>query len=223
MTNQGKLFIVATPIGNFEDISLRALETLKNVDAVACEEYREGSTLLKKLGIGEKKLMILNEHNDKEGTEEIVQTLISGQTIALVSDCGTPAFADPGTNLVKRCVEYGIPVSSVPGASSLMAAISLSPLPLKEFYFAGFLPRADAERRVKLAFLKTQKIPIIIMDTPYRLGKLLNEIGSTFGKNRVVTLGYDLTMPSERLLHGPVGEISVKMKDRKGEFILIVH
>ena len=223
MTNQGKLFIVATPIGNYGDISLRAIETLKHADSVACEEFREGSTLLKKIGINEKKLILLNEHNDKEGTEEIIQALLSGQTIALVSDCGTPAFADPGTILVKRCMEYGIPVSSVTGASSLMAAISLSPLPLKEFYFAGFLPRAETERKVKLAFLKTQKIPIIIMDTPYRLGKLLNEISLSFGRNHVVTLGVDLTMPSESLLHGPVGEISVKMKDRKGEFILIVH
>jgi 16S rRNA (cytidine1402-2'-O)-methyltransferase len=219
----GKLFIVATPIGNYEDISLRAVEILKSADAVACEEFREGSTLLKKLGIGEKKLMILNEHNEKEGTEEIIQALLTGQTIALVSDCGTPAFADPGTSLVKRCIESGIPVSSIPGASSLMTAISLSPLPLKEFYFAGFLPRVELERREKLAFLKTLKISVVLMDTPYRLGKLLNEIGLSFGRNRRVTLAIDLTLPSESLLHGPVGEISKKVKDRKGEFILIVH
>ena len=223
MTNQGKLFIVATPIGNYGDISLRALETLKGADAVVCEEFREGSTLLKKLGIGDKKLLILNEHNEKEGTEEIFQALLTGQIVALVSDCGTPGFADPGTILVKRCMEFSIPVSSVPGASSLMAAISLSPLPLKEFYFAGFLPRAESERKVKLAFLKAQKIPIILMDTPYRLEKLLKEISISFGSNRLVTLAVDLTMPSESLFHGPVGEISKKMKARKGEFILIVH
>jgi len=223
MTNQGKLLIVATPIGNYGDITLRALETLKNADVVVCEELREGSTLLKKLGIAEKKLMILNEHNDKEGTEEIFQVLLTDQTIALVSDCGTPAFADPGTALVKRCLEYGIPVSSIPGASSLMTAISLSPLPLKEFYFAGFLPRGESERREKLASFKAQRIPIILMDTPYRLEKLLHEISLSFGKNHLVTLAIDLTMPSENLLHGPVGEISKKVKDRKGEFILIVH
>ena len=223
MIKQGKLFIVATPIGNYGDISLRALETLKLADAVACEEFREGSTLLKKLDVGEKKLMILNEHNNKEGTEEIFQALLTGQTIALVSDCGTPAFADPGTTLIKRCMEYGIPVSSVPGASSLMAAISLSPLPLKEFYFAGFLPREESERREKLSFLKAQKIPIILMDTPYRMGKLLKEISISFGSNRLISLAVDLTMPSESLLHGPVGEVSKKMKDRKGEFILILH
>jgi 16S rRNA (cytidine1402-2'-O)-methyltransferase len=223
MTPFGKLFIVATPIGNYGDISLRALETLKNADAVACEEYREGSTLLKKLHISDKKLLILDEHNEKEGTEEIIQALISGQTIALISDCGTPAFADPGTSLVNRCMEYGIIVSSIPGASSLMTAISLSPLPLKEFYFAGFLPRAESERREKLAFLKTLRISIILMDTPYRLGKLLSEIANAFGKSRLITLAVDLTMPAECLLHGPVGDIAKKVVSRKGEFILIVH
>lgn len=222
MTN-GKLFIVATPIGNYGDISLRALETLQNADAVACEEFREGSTLLKKLGIGNKNLMILNEHNEREGTEAIFQALLSGQTIALVTDCGTPGFADPGTALVKRCLEFDIPVKSIPGASSLMVAISLSPLPLKEFYFAGFLPTGESERKAKLAFLKAQKVPVILMDTPYRMGKLLNEIGSSFGKNQLVTLAVDLTMPNENIMHGPVGDISIKMKDRKGEFILVVH
>jgi 16S rRNA (cytidine1402-2'-O)-methyltransferase len=222
MTN-GKLFIVATPIGNYGDISMRALETLKNADAVACEEFREGSKLLKMLSIGNKNLMILNEHNEKEGTEAIFQALLSGQTIALVSDCGTPGFADPGTALVKRCLEFGIPVKAIPGVSSLMAAISLSPLPLKEFYFAGFLPRGESERKARLAFLKAQKTPTIIMDTPYRLGKLLNEIAFSFGKSRLATLAVDLTMPNENILHGPVGEIAVLMKDQKREFILIVH
>lgn len=221
--SSGMLYIVATPIGNYGDITLRALKVLKNADSVACEEYRLGSTLLKKLGIGEKKLIILNEHNEAEGTEEVIQALLSGQSIALISDCGTPSFADPGTSLVKRCVEFGIPVSAIPGASSLMAAISLSPLPLKEFYFAGFLPGGGSERREKLNFLKTLRIPIILMDTPYRMGKLLGEIGANLGKNRLVTLAVDLTLPDENLLHGPVGEISRSVKDRKGEFILILH
>ena len=152
MIKLGKLFIVATPIGNFGDISLRALETLKSADAVACEEFREGSTLLKKLGIGGKKLMILNEHNEKEGTDEIFQALLSGQAIALVSDCGTPAFADPGTVLVKRCVEYGIPVSSVPGASSLMAAISLSPLAFKRILFCWLSAEGGIRKKRKAGF-----------------------------------------------------------------------
>jgi 16S rRNA (cytidine1402-2'-O)-methyltransferase len=219
----GKLFIIATPIGNYGDITLRALEVLKSVDAVACEDYRLGSTLLKKLGIGEKNLLIINEHNETEETEEVLKSLISGQSIALISDCGTPAFADPGTSLVKRCLEYGIRVSTLPGASSLMAAISLSPLPLNEFYFAGFLPRGESERREKLNIIKSFRIPIILMDTPYRMVRLLSEIASNFGVNRLITLAIDLTLPAECLLHGQVGEILEKVKGRKSEFILILH
>jgi 16S rRNA (cytidine1402-2'-O)-methyltransferase len=223
MTSFGNLFVVATPIGNYEDITFRAINILKNADGVACEEFRLGSTLLKKLGIREKKFFILNEHNESEGTEEIIQALLSGQSIALISDCGTPSFADPGTELVKKCIEFGISVRAIPGPSSLMAAISLSPLPLKEFYFAGFLPRSEEERKKKLFSLKGLKVPIILMDTPYRLGKTLKETSLNFGKDRLVTLAIDLTYPAESLMHGPVGEVSQKIKDRKGEFILILH
>lgn len=219
----GKLYVTAIPIGNYSDITLRALEILKNVDAVVCEEFREGSTLFKKLGLGDKNFILLNEHNEKEGTEEALQALLSGQSVALISDCGTPSFADPGSSLIKRCVEYGLPVSAIPGASSLMAAISLSPLPLKEFFFAGFLPRAETERQAKLNSLRSLRIPIIFMDTPYRMGKLLSEIAQNFGKNRIVTLALDLTLPEENLLHGHVGEVMSVVKDRKSEFILILH
>lgn len=223
INQKGKLFIVATPIGNYDDITLRALNILQSADAVACEEFRLGSTLLKKLDIGEKQLFILNEHNESEGTEDILNALMSGQSIALISDCGTPSFADPGTALVERCIESGIPVSTIPGASSLMAAISLSPLPLKEFFFAGFLPRRDPERREKLAFLKTLNVPVIIMDTPYRMGKLLGEISSYLGKNKIVSLAVDLTLPTEDLFYGRVGDVADQIKKRKGEFILIVY
>ena len=107
MNSSGSLYIVATPIGNYGDITLRALEVLKNADAIACEEFRMGSTLLKKLDVGKKKYYILNEHNESEGTSDIIQALLSGESIALISDCGTPSFADPGTALVKKCIEWG--------------------------------------------------------------------------------------------------------------------
>ena len=168
-------------------------------------------------------MFFLNEHNESEGTEDIIIALLSGQSVALISDCGTPSFADPGTFLVKRCVDSGIPVTTIPGASSLMGAISLSPLPLNEFLFAGFLPRRDPERREKLAYLKTLKMPIIIMDTPYRMGKLVNEIGLQFGKDQIVSLAVDLTLPTEALFFGRVGEVAVNINKRKGEFILIVY
>lgn len=217
------LYLVATPIGDTGDITLRAIEILKTADAVVCEEFRQGSTLLKKLGIGEKQLLLLNEHSEIGDTEEIISLLLSGKNIALISDCGTPGFADPGTYLIKRCAETGIPFKGIPGPSSLMLAVSLSPLPLDEFYFAGFLPRKENERKQKLKILKDLDIPVILMDTPYRLSKLLHEIKDSFGGKKTVTLALDLTMKEEEIFHGSLDRVMRIVRNRKGEFILILH
>ena len=219
----GKLFIVSTPIGNFKDITLRALDTLEKVDAVICEEFREASTLLKKIGVSDKQLLQLNEHNEEEVAEEFVMQLINGHTLALISDAGTPAFADPGTTLIRRCMEMQIPVEAIPGPSSLMAAISLSPYPLDEFFFAGFLPRKEDQRRNKFNFLKRLNTSIVLMDTPYRLGKLLEEVKEFFGTGKLITIAIDLTQQSESVFHGPVQDVIKKADSRKGEFILILH
>jgi len=220
---KGCLFIVSTPIGNYRDITLRALDILAEVDAVISEEYRQGSTLLKKLGIAEKELILLNEHNEEEGSLMIAEELTQGKCYALISDCGTPAFADPGTELIRLAIENGIQVIPVPGPSSLMAAISMSPLPLEEFYFVGFLPRKKEIRYQKLDALKNLRVPIILMDAPYRLPRLLSEVISAFGETRKITLAFNLTLPGEKVLHDTAEHILQKMKDKKGEFILIVH
>lgn len=219
----GILYIVSTPIGNYKDITLRALDVLRCADFVISEEYKQGSTLLKKLGIGEKEIFSLNEHNEKDLTPEIIQLLTAGKQAALISDCGTPAFADPGTLLIEKCLKSGIPVRSVPGPSSLMAAISLSPLAMDEFYFAGFLPRKRQARQSKLRNLEKLRIPVILMDTPYRLEKSLQEIIDHFGKRKLVTLAVNLTKPDEGLFHGPVVDVLSQIKNRKAEFILILH
>ncbi len=223
MKPTGCLYIVATPIGNYRDITLRALDVLKSADAVICEEYRQGSTLLKKLEITGKEFLILNEHNEAEKAAEIAMQLAQGKRFALVSDCGTPVFADPGTLLIQKALEFQVPVVPVPGASSLMALLSMSPLPVNEFVFAGFLPRQTEARLPKLNALAKMGLPVILMDTPYRLAKLLDEVKKAFGKNRRVTLAMDMTLESERILHGPVGEILPQVGSRKSEFMLIVH
>ena len=220
---KGCLFIVSTPIGNYRDITLRALDVLAEVDAVIIEEYRQGSTLLKKLGIAEKELILLNEHNEKEGSQMIAEELTQGMRYALISDCGTPAFADPGTELIRLSIENGIPVIPVPGPSSLIAAISVSPLSLDEFYFVGFLPRKKEVRHKKLSTLKKMRVPIILMDAPYRLFRLLSEVIAAFGRERTITLAFNLTLPDEKVMHDTAEHILQKMKDTKGEFILIVH
>ena len=220
---EGCLFIVSTPIGNYRDITLRALDVLAEVDAIIIEEYRQGSTLLKKLGITEKELILLNEHNEKEESRMIAKELTQGKRYALISDCGTPAFADPGTELIRLSMKNGVPVIPVPGPSSLMAAISISPLALEEFYFIGFLPRKKDIRYQKLNTIKKSQVPVILMDAPYRLSQLLSEVIDTFGKTRIVTLAFDLTLPSEKILHDMAEHILQLMKDKKGEFILIVY
>lgn len=222
-TNPGNLYIVATPIGNWEDITLRALNILREVDILVCEEYREGSTLLKKLSLPAKELINLNEHNEIEQVEIVIQKLIEGANIALISDCGTPVFADPGHLLINRATQMRIKVIPIPGPSSLMAALSILDFKLDRFYFAGFLPREKEQRKNALISLKLMDVPILLMDTPYRLEKLLEEVEQTFGKNRRITLAINITMENEKFLRGTVAEITQHLTQKKAEFILIVH
>ena len=219
----GTLYVVATPIGNIHDIYLRALDVLKEVDRVICEERKVGSTLLNKLEIGKKPLFELNEHNEAELAQEVMMFLVNGENLALISDCGTPAFADPGALLVDLALDYGIEVVPIPGASSLMTILSVAPVKLTEFFYVGFLPRKESPRRMKLDQLRRMRVPLIIMDTTYRLERTLNDIQKTFGKGRMLTIGINLTLPGERILYAPVGELAKRFKGKKAEFILIVH
>jgi len=217
----GKLHIVATPIGNAGDITTRAVETLAKVDAILCEERKNGSRLLKSLGIT-KPLLELNEHNEAERIQEVMLMLAQGQTLALISDCGTPVFSDPGKKLLQLLYEMNIAVTPLPGASSLMAALSVCPFDLEEFLFIGFLPVKTDQRQKRLSQLKYSNYPLVLMDTPYRLQRLLQEVQQSFGKKQNIFLACDLTMPEEGLYLGPVDEILPKIQNRKAEFILIL-
>jgi len=223
MKNSGKLYIVSTPIGNWDDITLRALKILKDVDLLVCEELRVGSTLLKKLSLPMKELIDLNVHNENEQVGIVIQKLFEGANIALISDCGTPVFADPGHMLINQATQMGIEVVPIPGPSSLMAALSVLDFKLDRFYFAGFLPREKDHRKTVLNSLRSMDIPIVLMDTPYRLQKLLEEVSQTFGKNRRITLGINITMENEKFLRGTVAEIMKQLNQKKAEFILVVH
>jgi 16S rRNA (cytidine1402-2'-O)-methyltransferase len=222
MANKGTLYIVATPIGNPGDITLRAIEVLKSADAVVCEEYKPGSTLLKKLGITGKELVLLNEHNEPEVAADLLMRLLNGESLALFSDCGTPVFSDPGHYLIQLAASSGVKVSPVPGASSLMATLSILDFHLERFVFGGFLPRDPDVRRKMLTYYRTLKMPVVLMDTPYRLGALLDDVIKVFGKGCIVTVAFDLTMPTETIYRGDVEEVRKQVGPRKGEFIMVV-
>ncbi len=218
----GKLYIVATPIGNPQDITLRAIETLRSVDAVICEERKDGSRLLKQLEIIGKPLIELNEHNESDMIQQVLIELMNGRNMALVSDCGTPVFSDPGKQLLKLMAEMRIKVVPVPGASSLMAALSVCPFDMENFTFLGFLPPKTEQRAAVLQKHKFSECPLILMDTPYRLVKLLDEVSRTFGRQQQIFLALDLTLPSEMTYLGMVQDVAAQVQGRKAEFILIL-
>ncbi|MEA4812141.1 MAG: SAM-dependent methyltransferase [Anaerolineaceae bacterium] len=217
----GTLYIVSTPIGNPGDLTLRALEVLKMADALICEERKEGAKFLKSVDI-QKPIVELNEHNEAEMIQSILLRLMNGENLALISDCGTPVFNDPGRQLLDLLYSSKVPVIPVPGASSLMAAISVCPFNLGQFHFAGFLPPKTEQRAAVLAKLAASPNPVILMDTPYRLSKLLDEVSKAFGRQQQVFLAADLTMPSEKLLLGEVQAVAAQVQNRKLEFILII-
>ena len=220
----GKLFIVATPIGNPKDITLRALDVLEKADIIICEEFRAGSTLLKKIGIANKELLPFNENNEDDQLPSIINLLIQDKkTLALISDHGTPVFADPGHKLIRQASQLEIPIIPIPGPSSLMAAFSMLDFKLDKFIFGGFLPRNDRDRNRQLNQLKSYKMPVVIMDTPYRLLKLLDSVQQVFGKKTRITLACDLTQSQEMVYRGAVSEVKRSLIKKKAEFILIIH
>jgi 16S rRNA (cytidine1402-2'-O)-methyltransferase len=218
-----KLFIVSTPIGNYDDITLRAINILKEVDFIICEEFKEARRLLSHFKI-EKELISLNEHNEDEASEEILKKLKENKSAALISDCGTPLFSDPGTKLIQLCIGNNIEVTPVPGASSIMAALVGSGFPLDKFYYAGWLSPKSDNRKKELLRLKSIKEIIVLMETPYRLKAILTDIVKVFRSNTRLVVGFDLTLPTEKFLRGTSADILkiVEAKNLKGEFVLIL-
>ncbi len=220
----GKLYLVATPIGNLDDMTFRAIETLKNVDIVVYEERKEGSRLLRHFGI-EKPVESLNEHNEAASTFIILDHLKSGKSVAIVSDCGTPVFSDPGQLLVRKAVEEGIKVVPIPGASSLMPALTVSGFSIDQFVFYGWLSPKRPRRIAELQQLRRELRAIILMDTPYRLVPLMKDIAEVFGDTRRICVAFDLTMQDEEIFHGTAPKLAAKFEkeDRKGEFVVVIE
>jgi 16S rRNA (cytidine1402-2'-O)-methyltransferase len=215
------LFLVATPIGNPKDISLRAIELLKEADVIVGEERKILMPFLKSHGCHEKMVEWLNEHS-KERDVDFLVDLCKTKKVALVSDCGTPGFCDPGSLLVKRCRSLGIEVKSLPGASSLMTLISLSGERLDRFQFWGFLSTDKEPRQKSLNLLKTIREPVILMDTPYRLSRLMDELKAVI-PSRQCLLGLELTKPEEFTISNSIAKTADLVRDKKLEFVLLIY
>jgi len=218
----GTLYLVATPIGNLEDITLRALRVLRECDVVAAEDTRHSGRLLKHFGIS-KPLLSYFQFNEARRSEEIIGRLRSGEKVALVTDAGSPGISDPGERVVKAAIAAGFRVESVPGPSALVAALTASGLPTDEFHFIGFLPYKSGQRRNKLESLKSFDGTLVLYESPYRIEKLLVELSEVF-PDRQVVLARELTKKFEEFLRGKPAELLAIAKKRslKGEFVVMM-
>jgi 16S rRNA (cytidine1402-2'-O)-methyltransferase len=221
-TTAGKLSVVATPIGNFEDITLRGLNALRNADVIVCEEMKEANRLLSHYEI-DKEVIELNEHNDTEMTVECMKMLSKGKSLALISDAGTPLLADPGDMLVKAAIKYNINVEVVPGASSILTALVRSGLPTSQFLYVGFLSRKSDERNEEIKLIAKEKRTLILLDTPYRLPTVITALAEVMPE-RQAYLGVNLTMPNEAHYYGTLAELSEHFGQGrfKNEYVIVV-
>jgi 16S rRNA (cytidine1402-2'-O)-methyltransferase len=215
------LYIVATPIGDTNEISLRALEILKSAEVIICESTKEASKLLRVHGIAGKTYELLNEHTTPDEVKALAE-ICANKTAALVSDCGTPGFCDPGAHLVKLCRQKKIAVKSVLGASALMGLLSLSGERIDQFIFRGFLPAENEARKKALQDIQREKRPMILMDTPYRLKKTLGDLQEFFPKRRAL-LALNLTQTDETILEGTAENLMKQLPFEKAEFMILLY
>lgn len=221
---KGTLYLVATPIGNPEDITLRALKVLKEVDIIVCEELKEGRKILANYQIEPKELDTLNEHNEATKVDKIINDLNSGKNIALISDAGTPVFSDPGSLLVKKAIKEGIKIVPIPGASALLLALIVSGFNIEKFIYYGWLSQKRERRREELRKLKGEQRTVVIFETPYRIIPVLEDIGAVLGVERKICVAYNLTMPDEEIIRGNVIEVMNYFAERKkkGECVIVI-
>ena len=226
MPGAGTLHVVATPIGNLGDLSPRALEVLRAVAAVCAEDTRHTRRLLAHFGI-ERPLLAVHEHNEDDVAGKLVERLLAGESLALVSDAGTPLVSDPGFRLVRAARAAGIAVSPVPGACAFVAALSVAGLASDRFVFEGFLPAKAAARRERLASLAGETRTLVFYESAHRIEDALADCAVVFGAERPAVLARELTKLFETVLDGTLGELQAKVQadpdQRKGEFVLLVQ
>lgn len=221
-TTCGKLFLVPTPIGNLEDITLRAMRILGEVDAVIAEDTRTSGVLLKHLGIS-KPFIAFHIHNEHKVTDRLVERMLAGECFALVTDAGTPAISDPGFLLVRAAVKADVPVETLPGPTAFVPALVNSGLPCDRFTFEGFLP-VKKGRRTRIAELATEPRTMIFYESPRRIVRTLRELAEAFGGDRLASISREITKLHEETVRGTLQELAAHFETHapKGEFVLCV-
>jgi len=219
----GKLFIVPTPIGNLEDITFRALKVLKEVDLILAEDTRATGFLLKHFSV-ETKIFSHHLHNEHKTLQNVIEKLLSGLTIALVSDAGTPSISDPGFLIVRECIKNQIDVETLPGAVAFIPALVNSGFPSDKFCFEGFLPQKKG-RQKRLLELQSEERTMIFYESPHRLIKALEQFAEFFGEDRKVSVSRELTKVYEENIRGTVSDLLKYYKEKaiKGEIVIILH
>ncbi len=225
VNDPGTLYVVATPIGNLDDLSTRARDVLAHVDLVAAEDTRRAAQLLTGLGV-RKKLISLHEHNESERAEKILKVLQAGDNVALISDAGTPLISDPGYRLLAAVRRESLPVSPVPGSCAAIAVLSIAGLPSDRFRFEGFLPAKAVARKKKLATLCRNPETLILYESVHRIRDLLADLEAVAGPSRPITLARELTKRHETIYRGSVAEVRAQLDadagGDKGEFTLVL-
>ena len=218
----GILYIVATPIGNLDDITIRAIKVLKDVDLIAAEDTRHTLKLLNHLEIS-KPMISYHRHNEETKSDVLREKLQDGQNIALVSDAGTPGICDPGEEVIKKCIELGIKIIPIPGACAMINSLICSGIDTKEFTFLGFLPLNKKLRKKKLEEIEKSNKTIIIYEAPHKLETTLNDLKKILGDERKVTLAREITKIHEEFIRGTIDEIISKSENLTGEIVLIIE
>jgi 16S rRNA (cytidine1402-2'-O)-methyltransferase len=221
----GKLWVVATPIGNLDDLSPRAQHVLRDADLIACEDTRHSAALLKHCGIATR-TFALHEHNERDASQDLVRRMLDGASIALISDAGTPLVSDPGFRLVRAAREAGIVVSPLPGPCAAIAALSAAGLPSDRFVFEGFLPAKSAARRARLEALRPEARTLIFYESSHRIVESLTDMRQVFGSARMAVLARELTKLFETVLDGTLEDLCARVatdaNQQRGEFVLLI-
>ena len=221
----GVLYVVATPIGNLQDITRRGITVLSSVQLIAAEDTRRTSVLLAEIGVAGVELVALHEHNESRAVNRVVAALLAGADVALVSDAGTPLVSDPGFELVRRCWELDVSVLPIPGASALSAALSVCPIPASHFYFHGFVASRDSQRRQQLADLLRRKETVVFFEAPHRIARCLQDVADLAGERRMM-IGREMTKLHESYLLGTAAELlqTLQVEDAaRGEFVCVLE